>query len=286
MNKQKVLDVLLLNLGMLFISTSGAVGRSIDMPPTITIFWRAILATLLLAIIIRLARLSFRLSSDKDIRVILVSGILMGMHWVFYFYALYYSNVAIGMLSIFTYPVFTAVLEPLILKTQFQPIHILLALLTLIGIYFLVPEFDFEADQTKAVIFGLISALSYSFRNLIMKKQIAKYNGLVLMFYQAGITTLILIPFLFTLGDSGIAEQWPAILFLAIVTTVLGHTIFLMSFRRFSITTASIMSCTQPIFGIILGAIFLKEYPEWATYIGGACILVAVVVESVRAKAD
>lgn len=284
MSKQTLFNILTLNAAMLFIGTSGILGRSIEMEPTLTIFWRALMATLLLLGICYWGKMSLKIPSDKDLRIIIVGGVLMGVHWVAYFYALKFSNVAIGMLSLFTYPVLTAVIEPILLKTKFQAVHIGLALLTLAGIYFLVPEFDLEADYFKAVLLGLTSALVYSFRNVIMKKQISQYNGFVLMTYQVGITVIILLPFLFWQGPGDIATQWPGIVFLALITTVIGHTLFLMSFRQFSITTASIMSCTQPIFGILLGAIFLQEYPVWTTYIGGACILTAVIVESVRVK--
>ena len=64
----------------------------------------------------------------------------MTTHWVTYFYALQWSNVAIGMLSLFTYPVITALLEPLILKTKFQKHHLILGFIVLIGVYFLAPD--------------------------------------------------------------------------------------------------------------------------------------------------
>ena len=53
----------------------------------------------------------------------------MGTHWVTYFYALQWSNVAIGMLSLFTYPVITALLEPLFFNTRFQLRHLILGAL-------------------------------------------------------------------------------------------------------------------------------------------------------------
>jgi len=44
----------------------------------------------------------------------------MGGHWITYFYALKLSNVAIGMLSLFAYPIFTALLEPFFIKVKFD----------------------------------------------------------------------------------------------------------------------------------------------------------------------
>ncbi len=280
MNAQQGKDILLLNLAMLFISTSGVLGRYISMPPEITIFWRAAIAMILLLGICSWQKVHLFENLKGNIGVFCLGGFLMMAHWVAYFYALQWSNVAIGMLSVFTYPVITAILEPILLGTKFQKTHLFLGLLTLVGIYFLVPDFNFSGSNMKAVGLGTFSALCYALRNILMKKPIQEHNGTKLMFFQTLTTALVLLPFLVIEGVGNIAEQWQAVLFLALFTTVIGHTMFLMSLKRFSITSASIMSCTQPIFGILLGVIFLGEYPAWTTYIGGGLILLSVVIES------
>ncbi|TPN82476.1 EamA/RhaT family transporter [Aquimarina algicola] len=266
---------------MLFISTSGALGRYIDMPVPVIIGFRAIFAGILIFLYCKFKGISFTTSS-KDRPIIILSGVLMGIHWITYFYALKFSNVAVGMLSIFTYPVITAFLEPILLKTKFQKVHLLLAFLVLLGIYFLVPDLDFSNSYTKAVVLGILSALAYSIRNLIMKTKVGNYNGSVLMWYQLIVVSIFLTPFLFFMNSSGIASQWLPLLTLALLTTALGHTLFLSSFKRFSITTASIISSVQPVYGIIIGMIFLQEIPKFSTIIGGTLILTSVVIESIR----
>ncbi len=266
---------------MLLISTSGVLGRYIEMSVPVIIGYRAFFAGIFLFIFCNWKKLSLKIE-QKDILPIVLSGLLMGGHWVTFFYALKLSNVAIGMLSIFTYPVLTALLEPLLLKTKFEKAHLLLSILVLIGIYFLVPDLDFENQYTKAVLLGVLSALCYALRNLIMKTKVGNYNGSVLMWYQLVITAVILAPFIFLLDGSKITTQWLPTVVLALITTAIGHTLFLFSFKRFSITTASIISSTQPVYGILLGAIFLKEIPKMDTLIGGVLILSAVVIESIR----
>ncbi len=270
-----------LNLAMLLISTSGVLGRSIDLWPPVTIGFRAILAALLLYAFLRWKKIKLLIHS-KDRLTILLGGILMGLHWVAYFQALRLSNVAIGMLTIYTYPTFTSILEPLVLKSKFQKIHLLLGLLVLVGISFLIPAFDFENEYTQAVGFGLLSAVAYALRNILMKKQVENYHGSLLMWYQMIIIGFLLIPFGLSANLNEVFEELPFILLLALVTTAIGHTLFLMTFKHFNITTASIISSTQPIYGILIGMMFLGEYPQWKTVLGGALILSAVVVESLR----
>ena len=208
----------------------------------------------------------------------------MAAHWITYFYALKRSNVALGMLSLYTFPVITAFLEPVFLKTKFNPIHILLGVIVLLGIYILAPEFNVESAHAQGIGFGLISALCYSLRILIMKKHIAVYNATMLMFYQVLLISILLIPALFFMNTSNIETQYPYVLLLALLTTAIGHTLMVKKLNYFSVSTASIISSVQPIFGIILAFFFLSEIPTLNTFLGGLLILSTVVIESVRSK--
>jgi drug/metabolite transporter (DMT)-like permease len=270
-----------LNLAILFISTSGVLGRYIDLPITVIIGSRSLLAGLLLFFFCRWKKLSFEIKG-KDRKTVIIAGLLLGLHWLTYFYALKLSNVATGLLSLFTYPAITAILETLIQKTKILKFHLLLSMLVLVGIYFLVPEFDLESNNLKAVGFGVFSALCYAVRNIIMKTKVSTYDGSVLMVYQLGVIAACLCPFYFVLEGNDFITYLPATVLLAILTTAIGHTLFLHSFKNFSTVTASIISCAQPVYGILVGMLVLHEYPETTTIIGGGIIIVTVIAESVR----
>ncbi len=268
---------------MLVVSTSGALGRYIDLSPPLTIATRSLLAFIFLYGYCRFKGYSFKVSKEHRFPI-LMSGILLGAHWVTYFYSLQLSNVAIGMLSLFTYPVITSFLEPLLLKTKFQKIHLLLGLLVLAGIYLLNPNFEGNRGYSLAIGIGIFSAVLYSLRNILLKKRVAEYNGSSLMCFQLGIIAVILSPFFMADEINEVPSQLPWILTLALLTTAIGHTLFLNCFKYFSITTISILSSIQPIYGIILGAIFLREIPSLVTIIGGLLILSAVAIESLRTR--
>lgn len=283
-NNQHLKQLFELVLATLFISTSGALGKFIDMPPPVTVWWRAFLATIFIYVFIRFKKISLRIESKRDLVTFILGALFMGIHWITYFYALKFSNVALGLLSLFTYPVITALLEPLFFKVELNPIHIFLGVVVLFGVYVLAPDFDLQSAQVKGVFLGVISALFYSLRLLLLKKYTDKYHGSMLMFYQISILSVVLLPVLFTMDTSGIQTQFTAVLLLALLTTTIGHTLFLRSLKYFSVSTASIISSIQPIFGIIIAYIFLNEIPTWNTFWGGALILSTVVIESIRSQ--
>ncbi|NRD24452.1 EamA family transporter [Winogradskyella litoriviva] len=282
--KSHVNHLLLLIFATICLSTSGPLGKFIDMPTVVIIWWRSVLAAIFLFGFCKYKGISLKLINKKDRSTFFIAAFLMGAHWVTYFYALKLSNVAIGMISLFTFPVIIALLEPFFSKTKLDPIHIVLGVIVLIGIYFLAPEFDIKNNYLKGVLFGLLSAVCYALRILLLKGHVANYNGTMLMFYQVAIVTVLLAPVLLFMDSSNITTQYPYVLLLAIVTTTIGHTMFVNSLKYFKASTASIIASTQPIYGIIIAFFFLNEIPTIHTFVGGSLILATVIIESIRSK--
>ena len=181
--KQYLKNLVQLNFAVLIISTSGTLGRYIELSVPVIIFLRAFIGGSFLYIFCKWKKLSFKINA-KDYKTIFFSGVLMGMHWITYFISLKLSSVAIGMLSVFTYPIITSFLEPIMLNSKFKKSNLLLGLMVLIGIYFLAPEISMKNDQFIAVGFGVFSALCYSIRNIYMKAKSSEYEGSILMVYQ------------------------------------------------------------------------------------------------------
>ncbi len=271
-------------VAVFLVSTSGVLGRYIALPTEIIIWFRSILAAIFLYAFLRFKKTNLRVQQQKEYLPFFIGGVFMALHWVTYFYALKLSNVGLGMLSLYTFPVIIALLEPIILKVKFQPIHVLFGVLILVGLYILTPKFDIESTQVKGILFGVFSAFCYAFRILILKKYAANYDGAVLMFYQVIIVSILLLPSLFFMDVSGLKTQWPYLLLLAFLTTAVGHSMILHSLKFFSAFTTSIISSLQPVFGIIMAIFFLNEIPTLNTFIGGFLILFTVFIESYRMK--
>lgn len=279
-NTRHLLEI---NLAMLCISSSGILGRYVPLDPGPAIWWRCFLAALLLYGYCRYKGFALGIGRGKQLGAVLVSGVLVAIHWVTYFYALKLSSVAVGMLAMFTYPAMTTLLEPLLTDKKLETHHLLLAGLVVLGVYFLAPgDFNLDNEMFIGMLFGLGSALIYSLRNIMMKSQVKRLNGSVVMLWQVMVSLVVLAPVLFFSPAVPSLEAAPYLIGLALVTTAIGHTLFLGSFRHFSISSASLLSCVQPVYGILLGVLFFKEIPTWTSVIGGILILSAVVVEALR----
>jgi drug/metabolite transporter (DMT)-like permease len=261
-------------------------GRYITLAPPVTIWWRCAIGVLFLYLYCKWAKIDLKFDPRKDGIQYFISSFLLVGHWVTYFYSLHFSNVAIAFITLYTYPAITAVLEPLFLKMRLQKIHLILGLMVLVGVLVMTPSPDATDGNFMGILIGLFSALLFALRNIYSRDLALSYNGSHLILIQLIIGTLILIPVLFIFDYRGSFHQWEALLFLGAITTAAGHTLFIRSFRHFSVTTASLLASIIPIYGIILAFLILNEVPGYTTILGGIIILSTVVIETLRVSRD
>lgn len=278
---KKDYSFLYLNLGLIFISTSGVLGRYITVDSTLATWWRCAIALIAVFIFCKFSKISFSFDSKRDRNFTLVGGVLVAFHWVTYFYALDYSNVAIAILTLYTFPAFTAILEPLITDEKYELSNIVLAIISLIGVAIINPDYNFTSDYTIAIILGLVSAIAYALRNILMRKPAKTHHGSMLMFYQLIVVSVVLSPSWFIVETTGWQDQWEGLLLLALVTTAIGHSLFVMSLKSFSATSASLISFVIPVYALLWAYFFLGEVPSLKTILGGVVILSAVTLKTV-----
>jgi drug/metabolite transporter (DMT)-like permease len=208
---------------------------------------------------------------------------LLALHWTSFFQAIAVSNVAIGLLSFSSFPLFTAALEPLLLHQRPSRIHIVAALLILPGIYLLVPSFTLQNQTTLGIFWGVLSGATFALLSVANRGLGQRYPSLVISLYQDGVATLVLLPALF-LAPS--ASMWAPrelfiLLFLGVICTALAHTLFIASLRHMTAQSASLVASLEPVWGIIFGILLLQELPTAITLVGGVLILGAVLLPGI-----
>ena len=126
----------------------------ISIPPVELVFYRTLLAALLLAVLLKVRGARFRLPGKITIGLLL-TGILIGAHWITFFLSARVSNVSVSLVGFATIALWTSLLEPMILGKKFQWYQMLLGLLTILGLYVI---FSFEFTYTWGLVLGIVSA--------------------------------------------------------------------------------------------------------------------------------
>ncbi|MBP6909020.1 MAG: EamA family transporter [Candidatus Saccharicenans sp.] len=277
---QREKSLIFVHLAVFLFGFPGVISRLVNLPSFSLTFWRVALASLTLALILKLQAEKIPCPLPlPDSWLILATGLLLAFHWTAFFQSIQVSTVATGLLSYSAFPIFTIFLEPWLLGTRFQRLNLLLAVICFSGLYLLVPEFNFRNTIFIGVIWGLASGLSFALLTIINRKLSRHYSSLILAFYQDGLAMFFLLPVFLVKKFSwpGNLQSWGLILFLGIFCTALAHTFFIRGLKDIEAQVSSLISLLEPVYGLILAYLILKEKPDVRTLAGGGFILASVL---------
>jgi len=242
---------------------------------------RSVFAILVIGIYIKLLKESLLLNKTRDYLIALILGLFLGTHWVTYFHAMQTSSIAIGIISLYTYPVITVFLEPFFHGGKPHIKDIISALMVLFGIYLLVPEFAIDNETAQGVFWGVLSAFLFAMRNIIHGRYFTSYPARHALFYQTIVVMIMLLPFSANVIPDVTNNQWLLLIVLGIFFTALPHTLFAHSLLHLKAKTAGLVGCMQVVYGTLFAALFLSEMPEWTTVLGGAIVVGTAAFETV-----
>lgn len=281
LKKNKYYPFLELNLSFILMSTSGLFGKIIPLNPSVTILIRCLIAGLLLLGYLRL-RGGLNISWKRDRWFFLISSVLLSIHWVSYFHSIKMAGVALAMLSLFSYPIITSILEPFFFKSKHSWFDILSSVIVLAGLAMIVPEFSFGNRAVQGVLLGLGSSVLYAIRNILNRRYITTYSSTTIMCYQLLISAVLLFPFVWMYPPDISATTWGNLALLSLVTTAIAHTLFVQGLVTFTTSTVSILSCLTPVYGILWAVWLTDEQINEHTIWGGLIILLVTFAQSIR----
>jgi len=270
-------------------------GKLISLDALPLVWWRMSLAVVLIFVYIYYRKTSFTLSR-KDIILLLISGLVIALHWITFFKAIKVSNISITLACLSTGAFFTSILEPIFYKRKMVWYEIVFGLVVLIGLYFVIessePNFiqkSFNSNMTgtmQGVLLALTSAfLSASF-SIINGKFAQRIDATIVSFYELLGGVLFLSVFLLftqqfsteffniTLSDL----MWLGIL--ASVCTAYAFIASVNVMKYISPYTVMLSINLEPVYGIALAVLIFdkKEQMSFSFYIGAAIILITVIL--------
>src|SRR5687768_15121962 len=125
--------LILLHLSVFLAGFTGVFGRLIEVNAGLITWYRLFFSAVFLLLIFRVSGRLQRESTANIIRIGLV-GILLGLHWVFFYASIKFSNISIGVVCFSLGGFFTALIEPLMNNRKHSIPELVLSGLTLCGI--------------------------------------------------------------------------------------------------------------------------------------------------------
>lgn len=227
--------------------------------------------------------------TSKQILWLLLTGVIVGLHWITFFYSIKISTISIAVVCMSASTLFTSFLEPIIFKRRYYLSEAILSVAVSIGVLVI---FGFETSYTSGIIFGLISAfLSAAFNTLngmfvkeMPSLQITKYEMLG-GFMTAG-SFLIFTDNLSAATFNLSGYDWIYLLILALVCTTFAFITAVWVMNYVTPFTVSISVNMEPVYTILL-ALLLDWYRGTNTeqmsdgfYLGGLIIIATILVHA------
>lgn len=271
------------HIAVLLFGLVGLFAKVVALPAIILVLGRTFFSSAFLGVYLAVKRQKFALKTRGDYVLIVFAGIILAVHWTSFMQSIQVSTVAVGTLTLATFPLFSAVLEPLLFHERMRVSDILCALVMLGGVACIVDDFSLEGSMAQGVLWGLLSAFTYALLSLANRKFSSGYPASLVSFYEQATATIVLLPALFVLKPSFTLLDIGMLAIMGVVFTAIAHTLFIGGLRTVKVRTAGIITGLESVYGVVAALLFLGEIPGIREVVGGAVIL-AVALYSTLAS--
>lgn len=275
-----------IHIAVFLFGFAGLFGKFIDSSPFYIVFGRTFLAAITLYAFLKFSTGPKTGPENKrDLFMFILQGILLAVHWCAFFYSIQLSNVAIGLVTFSTFPLFVTFLEPVCFKEKLKTFDIFTAFAVFIGIVLVVPDLDFSNNITLGAFWGIMAGFTFAILAMINRYNARKADAITIAFYQNLFAALFLvIPIVYYQPKLPLITDLIDFLVLGIFCTALAHTLFIKSLTEIRAQTASVIAGLEPVYGVVLAFFILQEIPQIRTIFGGLIIVGATILAGIYGK--
>ncbi len=197
-----------------------------------------------------------------------------------YFIALTMVSPGLVALLLYIYPALVTALSAVFLKEHLTMPRVFALFLALSGTALTIQITS--GGSFVGILLGIAAAVDYAIY-ILLGSRIVRRSGSVgstaIIIASTAVVYAIIAP-LHGMVFPGSALGWVAVLAIALVSTVVSFVSFFAGLKRIGPTTASTLSTFEPIVAVALAAVVLGETITPLQALGGALILIAVVILS------
>lgn len=278
---------LMIIAGVLGISLSAIFVRLSDAPSVVTAACRLIWTVLLMSPVV-LGKSGFRqelfgLTLKKSLLCI-ISGIFLAIHFALWFESLKRSSVASSTAIVCTEVVWVALGYWIFMKGHISKRAFLCIAMALLGSFLI--AFSDSTEQTGHLygdILSLLSAIAVAIYTLL-GRTVRKTTSTTVYAYVVYVACAITLVIFTAAGQYPLQTFTPSAVtagfFLAVFSTILGHSIFSWCLKYFSPSFVSASKLCEPFVAATVAALLFHETPALLQVIGGVIVVAGVLLYS------
>lgn len=266
-------------ISMLVFGTLGLFTRNIPVSSGELALYRAILAALLIMIYLRVTGQKRDFGKiKKEIPLLLLSGIAMGINWILLFQAYRFTTISAATLSYYFAPVIVTAVCPFLFHEKLTAKKLLCFVMSTIGLILIIGGGGEEqgAKNLLGILSGLGAAVFYA-AVILLNKFLKRAEGIhrtLLQFYAA---ILVLIPYVACTGGMHLEAPdtagWVCLLTVGLVHTGITYCMYFSALKELPGQETAILSYIDPLTAVVVSTLILREAVTPFQIIGGILIL-------------
>lgn len=270
---------IMLSVSMAIFGTLGLFTRNILLSSGELALYRAVLASGVILIYLAVSKQRIDLKAiKKEIPLLFLSGIAMGINWILLFQSYKYTTISIATLSYYFAPVIVTVICPFLFHEKLTGKQILCFCMSTVGLVLIIGigNMGQGGNDLLGILFGLGAAVFYA-AVILLNKFIKKVAGVHRTLFQFFAAILILIPYVACTGGVHLTELntsgWICLLIVGIVHTGITYCMYFSALKDLTGQEAAILSYIDPLVAVLVSVAILGERMTFMQALGGMLIL-------------
>lgn len=210
----------------------------------------------------------------KDWKALMLIGLVFGIHWVSYFYAVKVSTPSIAILGLTCFGIYLILFGWIFQGKKPGIFEWLTVLMAVGGNLLIVPEFSLSNDITVGLLIGLGSGLFFAILPLLQQRN-AHILSYTRAFGQYGFGLLFFGLFAFQADFDLPASDWYYLIVLALLCTVIAHTLWLRATTHLPHASSSVIYYLSIPVAMLVSYFFLNEPMPFNKVMGAILIVLA-----------
>lgn len=274
-----------LHLAVILSGFTGIFGKLISLNEGLLVWYRTFFSAIILFFLLKLSRTLAQINIREKINIAKI-GVLIAIHWVFFYASIKYSNISIGVVCYCLTSFFTAIFEPLINKNKLVFSQLIFSAITLLGISLI---FHFDSSYHAGILLGCISSAFAALYTIYNERLVKTYDSKIINYYQmigGSIFLGILMPvyLIFFPAKSLIpnGSDFFYLILLSLFCTVGLYVLFAEALKKIPAFTTNLTFNLEPIYAIILAFAFFNEGKEVnkSFYLGLFFVMTSVILQT------
>ena len=282
MQKNKFRSLIHFHFIVFIFGFTAILGSLISVDSIELVWFRMTMALIVLFLYVFIFKKNISVSRSLLLKL-LISGMIIALHWITFFKAIKVSNVSITLSLLSLGAFITSILEPFFYNRKIILYEVIFGLVVVIGISLI---FNSQTQYIEGIIYALISVFLSVFFGLINGKLINKTSSLTISVYElmGGVLLISLILVfnneinidLFSLNS----KDFFWLFILATFCTAYAFVVSVDVLKHLTPYSTMISINMEPVYGIILATIFLNESKDMSFnfYLGFILIISSILL--------